>query len=242
MISTKTIGAGGRSLIRDRLSRVLSGLRGRRGLWLLAGLAIIVGLALNWGWLVAVGIAPLLIAALPCVAMCALGLCMMGRNVTLPKNDAAKAGDASSEAGRSQTADTVELGSRSAVRAIEPTVLSAETTSATEDEPQQPEERKSPMRRPAKQITAVSALIVALATAPSVFAQEQPGTGSSGSGNAPMQGGMMGQGGMMQGNMMGQMSQMMEGCNKMMQSMNDRRGSRGQGNQPEQPAQPEKKG
>jgi len=96
------------------------------------------------------------------------------------------------------------------------------------------------MRKPMKAITVTSALIAALAVAPDIRAQEQPGTGGSGSGQ--MQGGMMGQGGMMQGNMMGQMSQMMEGCNKMMQSMNDRRGSRGQGNQPEQPAQPEKKG
>jgi hypothetical protein len=31
---------------------------------------------LNWSWLVAVGIAPLLIAIAPCAVMCALGLCM----------------------------------------------------------------------------------------------------------------------------------------------------------------------
>jgi hypothetical protein len=37
---------------------------------------IAAGLALNWSWLVAVGIAPILIAVLPCLAMCALGLCM----------------------------------------------------------------------------------------------------------------------------------------------------------------------
>lgn len=51
-------------------------LGGRRGLLILAGLAIAAGLALNWSWLVAVGIAPILIAILPCLAMCALGLCM----------------------------------------------------------------------------------------------------------------------------------------------------------------------
>jgi hypothetical protein len=51
-------------------------LTGRRGLIALAALALIAGAAFNWSWLVAVGIAPLLIAALPCVAMCALGLCM----------------------------------------------------------------------------------------------------------------------------------------------------------------------
>jgi hypothetical protein len=31
---------------------------------------------LNWGWLAALGIGPLLLAVAPCAAMCALGLCM----------------------------------------------------------------------------------------------------------------------------------------------------------------------
>jgi hypothetical protein len=56
---------------------------GWRGLLLLAAIALIVGAALNWSWLVAAGIAPLLLTALPCVAMCALGLCanrMMGKS------------------------------------------------------------------------------------------------------------------------------------------------------------------
>jgi hypothetical protein len=51
-------------------------LTGRRGLIALAIVTLIAGAAFNWSWLVAVGIAPLLITALPCVAMCALGLCM----------------------------------------------------------------------------------------------------------------------------------------------------------------------
>jgi hypothetical protein len=42
-----------------------------------AGAAIAVaGLAFNWSWLVAAGIAPVLLSVLPCVAMCTLGLCM----------------------------------------------------------------------------------------------------------------------------------------------------------------------
>lgn len=50
---------------------------GRRGVLLgLAGIATVAGFALNWSWLVAAGLAPLLLGALPCVAMCALGLCM----------------------------------------------------------------------------------------------------------------------------------------------------------------------
>ena len=53
-------------------------LRDRRVQIALAVLLAGGGLALNWGWVVALGIAPLILGALPCVAMCAFGLCMMG--------------------------------------------------------------------------------------------------------------------------------------------------------------------
>ena len=43
---------------------------------LLTVAALGAGAVLNWSWLVAVGIAPLLLAIAPCAAMCALGLCM----------------------------------------------------------------------------------------------------------------------------------------------------------------------
>ncbi|MFH1553434.1 MAG: hypothetical protein ABII76_01015 [Pseudomonadota bacterium] len=49
---------------------------GRRGLILLAILALVLGAAFNWSWLVAIGAVPLLLSVLPCLAMCALGLCM----------------------------------------------------------------------------------------------------------------------------------------------------------------------
>ncbi len=49
---------------------------GRRGLIVLAIGIAAAGMAMNWGWLVAVGIAPILLFVLPCAAMCALGLCM----------------------------------------------------------------------------------------------------------------------------------------------------------------------
>lgn len=64
------------SLTRDLLYAARYYLGGRRGLIALAALALVSGLALNWSWLVAAGIAPLLLSVLPCVAMCALGLCM----------------------------------------------------------------------------------------------------------------------------------------------------------------------
>ncbi|MCI0429309.1 MAG: hypothetical protein L0210_02020 [Rhodospirillales bacterium] len=62
---------------------------GTRGLVILGAAVIAVGLALNWSWLVAIGAAPLLLAALPCVAMCALGLCMMPKGGKSPENQGA---------------------------------------------------------------------------------------------------------------------------------------------------------
>lgn len=49
---------------------------GRRGLLIIAALVLVGGMVLNWSWLLAAGIAPILIAALPCLVMCGLGLCM----------------------------------------------------------------------------------------------------------------------------------------------------------------------
>ena len=45
-----------------------------------AGLAVTgSGLGLGWNWLTAVGIAPIIVSTAPCLIMCALGVCMMGR-------------------------------------------------------------------------------------------------------------------------------------------------------------------
>src|SRR5258708_15341590 len=51
--------------------------------WVLVALGAVVlvaGIALNWGWLVAAGIAPILLSTLPCLIMCGLGLCMLCRS------------------------------------------------------------------------------------------------------------------------------------------------------------------
>lgn len=69
------------------------------------------------------------------------------------------------------------------------------------------------MRRSIKVLAVTSAVIAGLAAAPALYAHD-----SKESGGSMMGPGMMGQDGMM--DMMGQMSEMMEGCNKMMQSMN----------------------
>lgn len=54
---------------------------GSRRVLAIAGLALGGGgIAFGWDWLVAVGIAPLLVSAAPCLVMCALGLCIMGKN------------------------------------------------------------------------------------------------------------------------------------------------------------------
>ena len=69
-------GTAGSSLARDVAGAARYYLGGRRGLIVLSGAAVAAGLWLGWSWLAAAGIAPILVAVLPCVAMCALGLCM----------------------------------------------------------------------------------------------------------------------------------------------------------------------
>ncbi|MCD1636710.1 hypothetical protein K7H91_23430 [Martelella mediterranea] len=76
MAATQQPNAEDGSLGRDLLYALRYYLGGRRSLLLLATVALIGGLAFNWSWLAAAGIAPLILSVLPCVAMCALGLCM----------------------------------------------------------------------------------------------------------------------------------------------------------------------
>lgn len=65
------------SLTRDVLYAARYYLANRWGL-LAAGILILtVGAAFNWSWLVAAGIAPVLLSLAPCAIMCALGLCCM---------------------------------------------------------------------------------------------------------------------------------------------------------------------
>ena len=75
MNSQETATATKPSLAQDWLDALRYWLGGRRGLIVLAVVLVLAATALNWSWLVAVGIAPLLVAFAPCAAMCALGLC-----------------------------------------------------------------------------------------------------------------------------------------------------------------------
>ena len=52
-------------------------LTNRRVLLTLGGGVLIAGMALNWSWLAAAGIAPIILSLAPCAIMCGLGLCGM---------------------------------------------------------------------------------------------------------------------------------------------------------------------
>ena len=76
MDASRTSGTAVPSLARDLAHAARYYLGGRRGLLVLAVAVVVAGAALNWSWLAAAGVAPLLLGLLPCAAMCALGLCM----------------------------------------------------------------------------------------------------------------------------------------------------------------------
>jgi hypothetical protein len=102
-------------------------LGGRRGLILLTVTVLGAGLVLNWSWLVAVGIAPLLLALAPCAAMCALGLCMskMGG-----KSCSTQSGPADQGAGTnaSSTTNAAKASDEPLTATIEPTISRNDVT------------------------------------------------------------------------------------------------------------------
>ena len=75
---TETKGTAQLSLAQSARALLRHYLGNRKVLAVLAVAAVGAGLAFNWSWLVAAGIAPILLALAPCAAMCALGLCMKG--------------------------------------------------------------------------------------------------------------------------------------------------------------------
>ena len=82
------------SLARDLIHAGRYYLGRPRVLLTLATIAIIAGLVFNWSWLVAAGLAPILISTLPCLVMCVFGVCMMcrsGEKQSAPVRDAAEA-------------------------------------------------------------------------------------------------------------------------------------------------------
>lgn len=73
----ETTKAGEQSLAQTAMALLRHYLGQRRNLIILAVAVLGAGAYFNWGWLVAAGAAPLLLALAPCAVMCALGLCMM---------------------------------------------------------------------------------------------------------------------------------------------------------------------
>ncbi len=73
MKTSDTVTTSETSLIQDMLYALRYWLRGPIAM---TGLVVVAVAALNWSWLAATGIAPILLAVLPCAAMCALGFCM----------------------------------------------------------------------------------------------------------------------------------------------------------------------
>jgi hypothetical protein len=130
------------SLTRDLLYAARYYLGGRRGLIALAALALVSGLALNWSWLVAAGIAPLLLGVLPCVAMCALGLCMnrmAGKSCSTRSNAQESAGAATGDAAATiQSATLVSSGPPASQLPSDPVIALL-----TDPEPQSLKERST---------------------------------------------------------------------------------------------------
>lgn len=109
--ATETTTTSESSLI-DNVRRLRHYFGGRRGLIVLAVIIVVVAAFFNWGWLVAAGLAPLLLALAPCAAMCALGLCM---NKTGGKSCAsdAKSGDPGADTMPSATVTSVQVDAKS---------------------------------------------------------------------------------------------------------------------------------
>lgn len=69
------------SLGRDALYAARHYLANRWTLLALGALAVVLGLTFGgWGWLVAAGLAPVILSTLPCLIMCGFGVCMMCRS------------------------------------------------------------------------------------------------------------------------------------------------------------------
>ena len=94
MTAPESINAPHPSAARELLASARHYFGPHAALLALALIAVGAGIAFNWSWLVAAGIAPVLVSALPCVVMCALGLCMnkmMGGGCAAESNASAPA-------------------------------------------------------------------------------------------------------------------------------------------------------
>lgn len=72
-IDTATASKG----MNDLAARLPDALRNRRALIVTGLLVLALGLTLNWGWLTAIGAAPILLSLAPCALMCTVGICCL---------------------------------------------------------------------------------------------------------------------------------------------------------------------
>ena len=104
-----------RSLGRDVLNAARYYLGNRWALAVLGSLAVIAGLSFGgWGWLVAAGLAPVILSTLPCLVMCGLGVCMMcrsGKTQSTASLDAADSATSSTALGVARTERPIAGGS-----------------------------------------------------------------------------------------------------------------------------------
>ncbi len=125
--TTETKKTGDMSLAESAVGLLRYYLGGRRGLILLTVTALGAGLFLNWGWLVAAGIAPLLLALAPCAAMCALGLCMNKKGGE-PSSTRSSSDDQGAGTNSSSTATAAKARDEPLTTAIEPTISRNDVT------------------------------------------------------------------------------------------------------------------
>ena len=90
---------GKRSLTQDVWSAARYYLGSRTGIIAMAVVGLGAAGYFNWSWLVAAGLAPLILAMAPCGVMCAMGLCMRGGSKS-PGDAQAPQSDSAGEAGQ----------------------------------------------------------------------------------------------------------------------------------------------
>lgn len=78
-----SMSVGETTLMQDIGSYLRHQLRSWRGMIVAAVILAVSALWFGWPWLVAAGLAPLILAMAPCAVMCALGLCMHRPGKTL---------------------------------------------------------------------------------------------------------------------------------------------------------------
>jgi hypothetical protein len=121
-LSAASTASSGESLA-GRAGRLL---RSPRGLIGLAIVLIVVGAAFNWSWLVAAGVAPIILVTAPCLVMCTLGLCMVGMGGRDSAGAAAVVASDSSEGAASLQSNGASCCS-SSPDAVHPSLVDAHT-------------------------------------------------------------------------------------------------------------------